>query len=75
MITSSTELPQASSVRQHLQVLEAERATAHLAGLNFDPGYMEDLQAEIEGYRIAYVGVAVTEIATLRGELFGRLQG
>jgi hypothetical protein len=75
MITSSTELPQASSVRQHLQVLEAERATAHLAGLNSHPGYMEDLQAEIEGYRIAYVGVAVTEIAMLRGELFGRLQG
>ena len=75
MITSSTELPPASTVRQHLEVLEAERATAHLAGLDADAAYMADLSAEIEGYRIAYVGVAVTEIATLRGELSGRPQG
>jgi hypothetical protein len=75
MITSSTELPSAGSVRQHLQVLEAERATAHLAGLGEHAEYMDDLNEEIDTYLIAYVGIAVTEIATLRGELSGRLEG
>jgi hypothetical protein len=36
---------------------------------------MDHLNSEITGYRIAYTGLAVTEIATLRGELSGRLQG
>jgi hypothetical protein len=75
MITSSTDLAPAGTVRQHLEVLEAERATATLAGLTSNAEYMQDLLSEIEGYRIAYVGIAVTEIASLRGELHGRLQG
>jgi hypothetical protein len=75
MITSSTDLTPAGTVRQHLEVLEAERATAHLAGLDSNAEYMDDLQTEIAGYRIAFTGLAVTEIATLRGELSGRLQG
>jgi hypothetical protein len=75
MITSSTDLTPAGTVRQHLEVLEAERATAHLAGLDTNAEYMDDLQAEIIGYRIAFTGLAVTEIATLRGELSGRLEG
>jgi hypothetical protein len=75
MITSSTDLTPAGTVRQHLEVLEAERATAHLAGLDSNAEYMDDLQAEITGHRIAFTGLAVTEIATLRGELSGRLHG
>ena len=75
MITSSTDLTPASTVRLHLEVLEAERATAHLAGLGSNAEYMDDLHDEITGYRIAFTGLAVTEIATLRGELSGRLQG
>jgi hypothetical protein len=75
MITSSTDLAPAGTVRLHLEVLEAERATAHLAGLDSNSEYMGDLLAEIDGYRIAYVGLAVTELATLRGELAGRLEG
>jgi hypothetical protein len=75
MITSSTDLTPAGTVRHHLEVLEAERATAHLAGLESNAEYMDDLHSEITGYRIAYTGLAVTEIATLRGELSGRLQG
>jgi hypothetical protein len=75
MISSSTDLTPAGTVRQHLQVLETERATAHLAGLSSNFEYMDDLLSEIEGYRSAYVGLAVTELATLRGELSGRLQG
>jgi hypothetical protein len=75
MLTSSTDLTPAGTVRQHLEVLEAERATAHLARLDSNSCYMEDLLAEIERHRIAYVGLAVTELATLRGELSGRPQG
>ena len=75
MITSSTDLLPAGTVRQRLQVLEAERATAHLAGLDGNAEYMKDLLEEIAGYRSAFVGLAVTELATLRGELSGRPQG
>jgi hypothetical protein len=76
MLTSSTDqLTQASTVRLQLEVLETERATAHLAGLGSNAEYMDDLHAEITGYRVAYTGLAVTELATLRGELSGRLQG
>lgn len=49
----------AIEARTHLIQLEAERALA------------TDLDDEIEALRHAYVGAAVTEIASLRGELFG----
>lgn len=75
MITSSTHFTDASTVRHYLQVLEAERATAQLAGLDSLPEYMDDLLTEIDAYRTVYVGMAVAEIAALRGELFGRPQG
>lgn len=75
MIASSTTLTPAGAVRQQLEVLEAERATAQLSGLDSNPVYMDDLLADIESHRSAYVGLAVTEIATLGGELSGRLHG
>ncbi len=75
MIASSTNLLPAGAVRHQLEVLEAERATATLAGLDSNPVYMDDLLADIESHRNAYVGLAVTELATLRGELSGPLQG
>jgi hypothetical protein len=59
----------------HLRDLEAERALALLEGLGEDGAYMEDLRDEIEGCRAAYVGSAVTEIASLRGALGGRRRG
>jgi hypothetical protein len=37
--------------------------------------YMADLQEEIVQTRKLFVGAAVTEIATLHGELFGAHQG
>jgi hypothetical protein len=49
----------------------AERATAIGTGLAHNVMYMDDLEADVEAARGAYVGLAVTEIATLRGELFG----
>jgi hypothetical protein len=57
--------------RRVLDQLLAERATAVGTGLAQNLTYMEDLEADLEAAREAYVGLAVTEIATLRGELSG----
>ena len=54
-----------------LRELQAERLLASSAGLAADGAYMADLKDEIAEVRAAYVGAAVTEIATLRAELFG----
>jgi hypothetical protein len=54
-----------------LRELHAERLLASSAGLAADPAYIADLDDEIAEVSAAYAGVAVTEIATLRGELFG----
>jgi hypothetical protein len=61
--------------RQVLDGLVAERATALGTALAHNAVYMDDLEADLEAAREAYVGLAVTEIATLRGELFGRKIG
>jgi hypothetical protein len=65
----------ASDIQGHLHQLYAERALASVEGLDANDRYMDDLQTEIAITRSAYVGLAVTEIATLRGQLSGRLQG
>lgn len=75
-IPSTTEAhTSAQGIRQHLAVLESERALAALCGLDRDPAYMADLRQDIEEHRAAYVGLAVTEIASLRAEISGRLEG
>jgi hypothetical protein len=61
----------ALGARMHLESLCAERALALASGVAPDPA----LDARIEWAREHYVGSAVTEIATLRGELFGRQLG
>jgi hypothetical protein len=61
----------ASAAREHLVVLETERATAALCGLDADQAYMADLRAEIDEFRAATIGLAVTEIASLRAVLDG----
>ena len=61
----------AQAARQHLEVLESERALASLCGLDNDPMYMADLRQEIEEFRATYVGLAVTELAALHAELAG----
>jgi hypothetical protein len=61
----------AVEMREHLVELEAERSLAHLTGLAEVETYRSDLEEEIEMGRHVYVGLAVTEIATLRAELFG----
>ncbi|WP_205698760.1 hypothetical protein [Conexibacter sp. SYSU D00693] len=65
----------AQAAREHLQVLESERALAGLCGLDHDPMYMADLRQEIADVRSTLVGLAVTEIASLRAQLGGRLDG
>jgi hypothetical protein len=54
-----------------LNELQAERLLASSEGLAADTAYMVDLEDEIAEVSDAYVGAAVTEIAMLRGELFG----
>jgi hypothetical protein len=67
-------IPTTSAVDEleHLWKLRAERALASLAG---DTDLVEDIDIDIEASTDAYVGLAVTEIASLRGEIGGRYQG
>ena len=58
-------------LQHQLRLLYAERALAELSGLASDPRYMDDLLEDISAHRSALTGVVVTEIATLRAELFG----
>ena len=58
-----------TELRTHLLTLTAERAAASLtAG---ETGTSDGLLAEIEAARHAFVGAAVTEIATFRAQLSG----
>lgn len=64
-----------AELREQIALLEAERALAALTGLRDDAAYMADLEADIAAAAATYVGVAVTELASLRGQLGARLQG
>jgi hypothetical protein len=66
-------IPPLSALELHDQIvqLEAERELAVLEGLDSVSAYMEDLDAELEHRRALYVATVLTDIATLRGELFG----
>lgn len=54
-----------------LRRLQAERLDAVEAGLGENALYMTDLENDIEASRAKYIGLAVTEIATLRAQLGG----
>jgi hypothetical protein len=71
----TTPIITAADHRRRLVDLNAEVATATLEGLTENGTYMADLEGEIAAERAVYVGLAVTEIATLRAELSGPLQG
>jgi hypothetical protein len=58
-----------TELRTHLLTLTAERAAVSLA--SSDAGSSDDLLAEIEAARHAFVGAAVIEIATFRAQLSG----
>jgi hypothetical protein len=61
----------ATDARNRLHRLQAERLDAVEAGLGENALYMADLEQDIATSRATYVGLAVTEIATLRGQLGG----
>ena len=61
----------AVDLRTELSRLTAERMDAVEAGLDSNAAYMTDLTVEIAVHRAAYIGAAVTEIATLRAQLSG----
>jgi hypothetical protein len=59
----------AIEIHSHLLELQAERALASIEGLAVNSAYMADLEDEIEATARAYIGAAVTEIASFRAEL------
>jgi hypothetical protein len=59
----------AAELKDHLMQLQAERALASLEGLGGNTAYVSDLDYDLAAAHHAYVGAAVTEIATLRAEL------
>jgi hypothetical protein len=61
----------ATDARIQLQRLEAEKLDAVEAGLGENALYMDDLHNDIAASRALYVGLAMTEIATLRAQLSG----
>ena len=61
----------AADLHHRLQLLALERREAEHIGLIDCEQYRRDLEEEIAECRAAYVGAAVTEIATLRAELSG----
>ena len=61
----------AIDIQTRLHRLQAERALAAVEGLDGVATYVADLEDEIAETRAAYIGAAVTEMATLRAELFG----
>jgi hypothetical protein len=62
-------------LRARLGLLALERAAAERSPLANDPRYMADLFDEIDAIQAAYVGSVVIEIARLRADLDGRLNG
>ena len=60
-----------TEIRSHLDDLAEERAAALAWGAAAIPAYIADLEREISDYRAAYVGAAVTEIASFRAQLSG----
>lgn len=65
----------AHDLRLQLGRLGAERVDATEAGLGDNALYMSLLEHDLAATRAAYVGLAVTEIASLRGQLSGPQSG
>lgn len=74
-MTPTDSLVIAAHAAGHLRELYEERTAAADEGLVGNATYRADLDHAIDVARAAYVGASVTSIATLRGQLSGRLQG
>jgi hypothetical protein len=70
-IETAMTVQSATDIRQHLELLESERAAALETSLRDDVVYMTDLRDEIVATRHAFVGSAVAEIASFRAQLSG----
>jgi hypothetical protein len=70
--THEPEMVTALDAKAMLTDLEAERVRAERTESGT---YMAALEDEIKTVREVYVSMAVTEVATLRAELFGRQEG
>jgi len=73
MTTATT--TDAAEIQEALRLLYVERALAQINGLDLNREYMAELERDIVTHRHAYTGAALTEIATLRGQLSGQLAG
>jgi hypothetical protein len=65
----------ATDARLQLHRLQVERLDAVEAGLGENVLYMTDLENDIAASRVAFVALAVTEIASFRAQLSGRNEG
>ena len=65
----------AAEALHRLRDLRFELALAEPAGLLDDASYMQDIREDITASEELYVGLAVTEIASLRAELGSPLLG
>ena len=75
MMSEPTPITTAAEALHRLEDLRFELHLAGPAGLLDDPSYMDDLADDLEATRRLYVGLAVTELASLRRELSGALVG
>jgi hypothetical protein len=75
MTVHQLETAATSALHAQLELLEREWATASLDGLTENAQYTADWRDERDAVRNAYVGAAVTEIASLRAALDGPLNG
>jgi hypothetical protein len=64
----------AAAARAHVVELQAERALAEATGVASIESYIHDLDWELDAWRQVYVTAAVTEIASLRAQLAGKLR-
>jgi hypothetical protein len=65
----------ATDARLQLHRLQVQRLDAVEAGLGENVHYMTDLENDIASSRVAYVVLAVIEIASFRAQLSGRDEG
>ena len=65
----------ATDARTELRRLTAERLDAVEAGLDGNDLYMSALEQDLAAARAAFVGLALTEIATFRAQLGGADHG
>ena len=65
----------AAAARHRLDDLRFELAIAGSAGLDDDEAYIQEIHEDIDASVELYVGLAVTEIASLRAQLGAPLLG